>query len=74
MRLFLPAGHGMAWVTPLPWSRGLPKSPDPKAAMGWKLCVLSSAVFPLLCTIFGKIRREKVWDNVSLWDPSQQIL
>lgn len=31
---------------PLPWSRGLPKAPDPEAAVGWMLGVLALAVLP----------------------------
>lgn len=54
MGLSLPAGCGMAWVTPLPSSGGLPEPPDPEAVMGWMLCVLSLAVLPPGTHLWGE--------------------
>lgn len=63
---------GMAWPgSPLCMVQRAPKPPDPEAAVGWMLCVLSLALLP---PVFGESRRERVWGNVSLWDPSLQIL
>lgn len=52
--LSLPAGRGVPCATPLPWSRGLPKAPDPEAAVGWMLGVLALAVLPAGTRIRGE--------------------